>query len=733
MKLKSTLKTVFLINILATPTYAALPTSGAYVTDKVRTFTNSPIQKGVQQVNSIMCMIKQTEPDATENVGQGSYLANVDMNACGMGEGAESTGSQMISVFVNSALSNGILTANLWFDGVSLGDGGNQQIIQGKGTINSPADADTPYGIFSFDYASYDIPASLSATDINMKGHASATETSGTNTMTYVEDQNGDGTEDIQMQINQNANGEGFGKITFPTGHPGQQQQAVTLSAAFNTNYLYIKTTSKDLCFDRTSTTNLVYGYGLYNQDGSRVTINTGFPIRYSSNGETVEGWMGYYGVWLPGVTVDSNLNDQSVTKIDLSNGQSESGTLKYYNGRLERHDVQNKTLSELAGVNMIVHLQSQNANPVIQWNASQDRFDQVGTQSCNNSSGCTVTMQTTTVYDVESAFNDGNDFLPLNIEGVGFSGLNLRDFSQQSRTFLAPTDNSEMRVFGNIIQKPSSGGSTLTLYCFDQCPVQVNGTIGNYNTNDTVTAITYSINLNTNGNTPYVLLGPTGSVDGNNQLTAINTPSVAMVSSDNNSISINELFTTNNRQDRFDESTFYSWRSGPSDWQKYITFVDSNGAVATFDAPIKLIYTDPNGNKRFIQYEGFGRFSGIPEVCVNIETGQEVDCYSQSGDAQNLIFKPTYNIEDAIQATTPLTSIDGSTNYYSKQLVIAQELGIESDTTNCTTGLASEMTSAQAITLPTIANSWSNPNLGAKPTNGNYSFTDAENHIISN
>ncbi|MCF6764223.1 hypothetical protein L3V82_00450 [Thiotrichales bacterium 19S3-7] len=734
MKFKLTIYAIIFANsCMAIQSFAALPTAGAYVTDKVRTFTNSPIQKGVQQVNSIMCMIKQTEPDNASNVNQGNYLANVDMNACGMGEGADATGSQMISVFVNSSITNGILNANLWFDGVSLGDGGGEQVIQGKGTISAPPDNDTPYGIFSFDYASYTIPASLISSEINMKGHASASVTNGANTMRYVEDQNGDGVEEIKMQITQNADGEGFGKITFPTGHPGEEQQTITLSAAFNTNYLYIKSDSKDLCFDRTSTTDLVYGYSLYNQDGSRVTLDTGFPIRYSNNSQIIEGWMGYYGVWLPGISINSSLHDQAVNKINRSTGQSESGTFKYYNGRLERNSVENKTLSELSGVNMIVYLPGENTNPVIRWNATEDQFEQVGMQSCNNSSGCTVTSQAVATYNLESIFNNGNDFLSLEIEGNGFSGINLVDFSQLNRTFLAPTDNTAIRIYTNTIENPSVGGSVLTLHCFDQCPVQINDSIATYSTNDTVTSITYTIDLDSNSNNPYILLGPTATVDENNQLTSISSPTIAMIGSENTSIDIHELFTNNDREARFDETLFYSWQSGSQDWKKLITFVDANDVIASFDAPIKLIYTDPNGNKRFLQYEGFGRFNGIPEVCVNIETGQEVDCYSQSGDAQNLIFKPTYNIEDAIQATTPLTTVDGSTNYYSKQLEIAQELAVENDTTNCTVGLANEMASAEAITLPTISNSWTNPSLGAKPTDGNYSLSDANNHIIAN
>ncbi len=173
MKIKTIVKTVLYISAaISLSANAAVPTSGAYTTDTARTFTNSPLQKGVQQVNSIMCMVKQTEPDATENVGQGAYLANVDMNACGMGEGAESTGSQMIAVFVNSSISSGIMTADLWFDGVSVGEGSDQQIIQGKGVITTPPSSSVPYGVFSMDYASRNVTADQTDSSlINMRGH----------------------------------------------------------------------------------------------------------------------------------------------------------------------------------------------------------------------------------------------------------------------------------------------------------------------------------------------------------------------------------------------------------------------------------------------------------------------------------------------------------------------------------------------------------------------------------
>ncbi|MBK2124604.1 hypothetical protein [Fangia hongkongensis] len=745
MKIKTIVKTVLYISAaISLSANAAVPTSGAYTTDTARTFTNSPLQKGVQQVNSIMCMVKQTEPDATENVGQGAYLANVDMNACGMGEGAESTGSQMIAVFVNSSISSGIMTADLWFDGVTVGPdgGGAQQIIQGKGTITTPPSSSVPYGVFSMDYASRNVTADQTVSStINMQGHVGATNTSGVNEMVYVEDQEGDGTEDIQMRISKDADGVGSGRITFPAGHPGEEQQeSISLFAAFNTNFLYVKGDNRELCFDRTSVTDIVYGYGLYNADGTRVSVNTGFPIRYTNdNNEVVDGWIGYYGIWLPGVSVTSALDGATVTKINMSDGTTEEGTLRYYDGRLEKNTVDSKTLSELEGVDMILSLQGGFGNsPVLQWNNDDGHFEKVGVQSCNQGSGCTIDRDANaTEYDVETnVFNNSempSDFMPLDIPGVGFTGLNLRDYEAQSRTFNAPTSSSGIRIFTNEIQSPSSSGSTLTLYCFDNCPVQVDGTISNYNTNETVNSVKYTIELGTSGTDVYILKGPTGTVDGNNNLASVaSTPTVSMTASGDSTIDIYELFATSDREGRFDETVFYSWRSSSNEWNKFITYQDSSGVLSSFDAPIKLVYTNPAGEKKFLQFEGFGRFSGIPEVCVDIGTGNEVDCYASNDGvhSENIIFKPLYNVVNTNDVDVTLTSVDEQTNYYSRQLVIAQELGVATDTTNCTTGLASEMTTAEGLTLPTIAANWTDPALGAKPTT--YSSTDADNKIIS-
>ncbi|WP_119344713.1 hypothetical protein [Facilibium subflavum] len=377
----------------------------------------------------------------------------------------------------------------------------------------------------------------------------------------------------------------------------------------------------------------------------------------------------------------------------------------------------------------MIVHLPSQgeqSSNPVIEWNSTAQRFDKIGTQVCNDGSGCTIATQAAEPYSTETLFNNGRRFLSFDIPGIGFTGLPLEDF-ENGNIYKAPTNGTEIRIFTNAIEAPSSGASTLTLYCFDQCPVQVDGTIANYSTNENVESIKYTIVMDIDAQSPYILLGPTGTVDGNNQLTDVSeTPSISMA---NNGIW--ELFTTNSRAERFAEPVFYSWQAGNNQWQQYITFQDSDGNLTAFDAPLKLIYTDDDNTEKYVQYEGFGRISGIPEVCKNIQTGEEVNCYDNNANTEDVIFEPRYNLDDDA-ANQPLTTLDGQSEYYSKQLEKAQIMSplTGDDKTACIAALSSTMAQAEAETLPTVAAYWTNPSLGAKPTDAK--STDANNHIIS-
>jgi hypothetical protein len=80
--------------------------------------------------------------------------------------------------------------------------------------------------------------------------------------------------------------------------------------------------------------------------------------------------------------------------------------------------------------------------------------------------------------------------------------------------------------------------------------------------------------------------------------------------------------------------SEFYNWETGPNSWNQLYILKDSNNESVRFDPPLQVKYTHAqnninapdrkyNGATFYLEYNGFGNLSGIPGVCVNIDTGE--------------------------------------------------------------------------------------------------------------
>ncbi len=103
--------------------------------------------------------------------------------------------------------------------------------------------------------------------------------------------------------------------------------------------------------------------------------------------------------------------------------------------------------------------------------------------------------------------------------------------------------------------------------------------------------------------------------------------------------------------------NVFYTWETGPNDWNSFQTLTDSNGAVVTFDPPLHMSYTHTqtdstafdyswNGSKMTLEYNGFGDLWGIPGTCWDMDTGSEAEC----GPGTRWV--PAFSIPDGSTAT---------------------------------------------------------------------------------
>jgi hypothetical protein len=163
------------------------------------------------------------------------------------------------------------------------------------------------------------------------------------------------------------------------------------------------------------------------------------------------------------------------------------------------------------------------------------------------------------------------------------------------------------------------------------------------------------------------------------------------------------------NRVDQLD--VYYQWETGPNQWNQFAAVKDGSGSIVSFDAPLQVTYSVPNGAQYgayagkaiVLQYGGFGDLWGIPGHCVSRLTNERVSC-----ETQNARYVPAFVIPYD-ETTGRLSS--GGTSYLAKWL--DREIRFaKKDTAVCA---AAGVTLPSTLTLPD-ASGLANPSDPASP-----------------
>ncbi|WP_440683190.1 hypothetical protein [Cysteiniphilum halobium] len=700
----------------------AVPTSGDYVNDLPQTYTNNFTQETMDQINGILCVFAQT--NYPEFTNQGAYLSKVDMNACNMGDERGDNSVPILSDIVGESTNvNGVQTVTFWIDGLQVGDG-DTVLIEGKLVATETPTTLNPYGVFSLNYVSYPyVNGVLNRTTPQFRGFISASEAiNGRALVKYFETEgNGNNSRNVALAFIQTAENTGYGQISSVFN-----QNSMLAKIAFNSSHLENLVTRADLtngqaeiCYDRNNYTTSVYRYGLYNPDGSRVNRNSGgFPVEMTINNETKRGWLSFYGLWLPGnpTVVDGT----AATKKDMQTGASTAGTIEVGPGRLELQTARSITLGQLAGTRLRLHALNQNqATAIVLWNSTTQQFDKVGEDSCNQN-GCSFTPISPAVVisnsDLQNTYLGQNYSLNVSIDGVGGGGFTNIPMRDQNNQVVLPTNSTQLVVWTNALVAPTAADETLTLKCYNNCPVWNNGLTQwetKYPAWDSSGSpnlyLTYTINKNILATSnAYTLLDPNG----------------VPVTSETDNLWVGEMIPSTvvigNNIDSLYNGTItqkYTWQSGPQPWNKFYTFkATSDNSISSFEPPISLTYNDGQGS-RFIEYESFGQLNGIPGKCYSrLDNTLQPQC---GGNDQ--IWVPDYNVPTGTELTQ---TANANVSYFVKQLGIAQNLlplaaGAARDA--CISDLQTLITQAGTdsnVTLPTLSD-WVDPNIGTMPNVG--------------
>ena len=129
-----------------------------------------------------------------------------------------------------------------------------------------------------------------------------------------------------------------------------------SFQVAYNTDYFYKQKTLNGVeqdavCLDRNKYFTSVWRYGMYDSYGARVAVNSGFPITATASGTTYNGYIGYYGLWMPS---EAGVADNStVTKMDYSNPDAAGTdyTVRTYGGKLTKYTKKNIELGDIKNI----------------------------------------------------------------------------------------------------------------------------------------------------------------------------------------------------------------------------------------------------------------------------------------------------------------------------------------------------------------------------------------------
>ena len=710
--------------LLSVPSFAS---TSDFSVDPTFTYVQDRSTDSLSNVNSILCMISQTNYAAMVN--KGAYKALVDQNQCGGNNGSSSGGGApdyapwTINVTRDSNTSDEIVQA--WVHNQGDG-GGGEKLITAKLVVSQPASDANPTGVFRIDYAQFPalggVPTSTTPSE---KGILQAKPDSNGNIVLSMV---GDGVQGVnQVAFVKSADrSSGYGSSTeTQTGGPTS-----SINFAYNANYVEAAPAgAAAICQDRTNVDLTAWNYGLYDGNGARVNVNAGFPIKVTRAGKDEQGSIGYFGAWLP--NNDTLVNGESVTRLS-SNGSAAAGSytaLTSY-GRMTKHSKKQITMADIQNIPLSYNdMSTSGPSGPIQYRVTWDGTNLVKDATWSNNSNSWANLPAPVIMNLAALQNPslnmysdglgGQVFLKAactqNTPGGGMSTFNCSIGATTPVIFYAETT-----VFPGDTSVPA------TLSCSTGCPdpsaPAVGGMMASSETG--MQAMSPAATLAAGKFTKYAFDGAnytvklgsaTGlAVDGSTLANGVNSGPLfdSSVAANLDALSCNSGGTTVNAnqtcgwQAWSELPEFYTWTSGANSWQQLATLKDSTGAFVAFDQPLQLQYShsgDGYSNATFfLQYNGFGNLNGIPGKCVDMDSGATADC-SQQQSNQQIRWVPEFTIAAGESVIGPK-----NTTYYLKPLQVEQRMK------SAPSGSCASLTMT-TMTLPTIA-SWVDPAMISEP-----------------
>jgi hypothetical protein len=641
-----------------------------YFTDMSKSHVFDPSMKVLSTVNEILCMLGQTA--YRPMVNQGPYIAQVNEALCGSGGDESSSDSGQSSGGDSEEFKNWVVdssrtdndsdhSVHVW---VPQGDNPNEpaatirvnwQIQQGVSDVN-------PFGVFNLDFAGVADDGGDVADPLFFGTLETLDVLDGFLGFSFYED-HGDPTVDpgefghaevISANVNMfDDQSQGVARVqrTFrenfpPMGDSGMQVEEFLI--AYDQDHVLRNTIGEgETCLSRTAFHENVWRYNLYyasgDQAGMRVERNGGFPVE-TEDGE--HGYAGYYGIHFPPqVTLENG-----ATLIRNQFGSApETYTLLQAPGKLIEHTRSTLPLTEIVG-ETFEWFYFENSGP---GGPPPELLDGPGpgpgsppTQYRLEYTEGLGFVKVATFDPMEHEWVDLEEPEALDTSEVGF--LNM--YSQSLGGSVSYVHGNEYVTY--FSEQFVNGASTLfdgdldglvDLYGYTEClragiegSEAESGNIFQEKSFDVAEPYHYqfgqddlTLNFDTNGDGSS--MDQVGLVDG---ATIESGPFTWGMHSGPLITDTSELL---NVFEMYNQEVFYTYETGPNDWNTYSALLDGEGAPVVFDPPLQFTYehseeADRNGEstyagkKYFLNYGGPGDLHGIPSEPVDFNNDGNFD-----------------------------------------------------------------------------------------------------------
>ena len=772
-----------LIRNMAIP-FADLPSDSAYKTDQTAVYVNERSTEAFKTVNEILCMISQTSYDAMLN--KGPYKALINKNLCEGNDSASNAGqSQQGDNSGTSAPDYMAWTVDAtrlddsspqiikaWVHSKEqMGPGQEVEIvINARMTITEPSTADNPYGIFELDFYA-DPPPGFTLPPGQpyfaqgfMKSHR---DNNGKVLLDFI-DKSGPRTEKAILGKDSATSGNGAIRLTEVMNDPNTNMPVTknwNFDIAFN-DTLFHRTSpgnddsAKDFCFDRDEFETSAWRYGLYDSDtGARINVNSGFPIKATLGGIDYFGWIGYWGFGLPaGVTVPDNTTIHRQI-YEARGGSQEEYTVIVKGGKLKKHSKSVITLADIINIPLEGSIPDpNNQGPSmtmnrLTWDGSNLAIRATAVMDPNNPPNWEDLPEPNVINDQTHLPFGELSFWAQSLGGqvrIELSGCSYTPpvFSQDGSTMVSsgfttcatPTGETPVAFYR---EEPVYPGDSVpaTFACYDNCPkagaagMDPNSTAYPMSYNDPNAASRHDYTfgpdlvLKDQGNPAILATAPQGQQWGFSSGPLFDPSLVADPDTSPLACDWTDPMTGIKSICGWKAwsalDVFYTWETGPNNWNRLTTVVDSLAQVVKFDPPLRVEYVHSQtdsaapdykyaGVKFFLDYSGFGNLQGIPGKCVDMNSGSVVN----NCNGEGIRWVPEFTIPAGSSVTA--TTGGNTATYYVKPLEMEQRMKKDPDPNACSllsTENGYDFTNFNLNDKNGVEGLWQDPAIGAEPS----------------